>query len=90
MERTFGTEDVYAAITKDFIPLKFDVSDLDSEANDKVKARYDSMTLPSVLFIDPDSHVVYQRIRKELDPDKMLNVIQAAAARQVSLKHAGC
>jgi hypothetical protein len=48
------------------------------------------MTLPSVLFIDPDSHVVYQRIRKELDADKMLKVIEAAAARQVSLKHPGC
>ncbi|MEO8842588.1 MAG: cytochrome c biogenesis protein CcdA [Kofleriaceae bacterium] len=90
MERTFGTDDVYAAITKDFIAVKFDVSDTDSEANDKVKARYDSKTLPSVLFIDPDSHVVYQRIRKELDADKMLKVIEAAAARQVSLNHPGC
>jgi len=90
MERTFGTDDVFAAITKDFIPLKFDVSNNDSEANDKVKARYDSMTLPSVLFIDPDNGTVYQRIRKELDPDAMLKVIGAAAARQVSLKSNGC
>jgi thioredoxin:protein disulfide reductase len=89
MERTFGTDDVYAALTKDFIPLKFDVSD-GTEADNKVQVRYDSTTLPSVLFIDPDSHVVYQRIRKELDADKMLKVIEAAAARQVSLKHPGC
>jgi thioredoxin:protein disulfide reductase len=89
MDRTFGTNDVYDAITKDFVVLKFDVSD-NTDDNEKVKARYDSMTLPSVLFVDPDTHTVYQRIRKELDPDPMLKVIQAAAARQVSMKHAGC
>ncbi len=89
LERTMGNNEVNAAITKDFIVLKFDVTE-DSDPNDKVKARYDSKTLPSVLFVDPDSHVVYQRIRKELDADKMLKVIEAAARRQVSLKNPGC
>ena len=55
MERTFGTDDVYDAITKDFIPLKFDVSESSEPPTTRCKARYDSMTLPSVLFVDPDS-----------------------------------
>jgi thiol:disulfide interchange protein DsbD len=89
MERTFGTDAVYAAITKDFVPLKFDVTE-QSEVNDALKANYNSMTLPSVLFVDPIDGTVYQRIRSEIEPDAMLKVIEAAAARQVKLKNGGC
>ena len=89
MERTFGTDDVYAAITDNFIPLKFDVTE-QSDANDALKARYQSMTLPSVLFVDPTDGTVYQRIRSEIEPEAMLKVIEAAAARQVKLKSGGC
>jgi thiol:disulfide interchange protein DsbD len=89
MERTFGANDVYAAIAKDFVPLKFDVTEL-SDRNDALKARFGAMTLPSVLFVDPNDGTVYQRIRTELEPDAMLKVIEAAAARQVKLKSGGC
>ncbi|MEO8846790.1 MAG: cytochrome c biogenesis protein CcdA [Kofleriaceae bacterium] len=89
MERTFGTDDVYAAITKDFIPLKFDVTE-QSDFNDALKARFSSMTLPSVLFVDPTDGTIYQRIRSEVEPDTMLKVIEAAAAHQVKLKTGGC
>src|SRR3569833_377205 len=89
MERTFGTDDVYAEITKDFVPLKMDVTE-QSDANDAKKMKYDSMTLPSVLFVDPADGTVYQRIRKEMEGKEMLEVMEAAAARLVTLKACGC
>jgi len=89
MERTFGTDDVYAEITKDFVPLKMDVTE-QSDANDAKKMKYDSMTLPSVLFVDPADGTVYQRIRKEMEGKEMLEVMEAAAARRVTLKAGGC
>ena len=89
MERAFGTDDIYDAITKNFVPLKFDVTET-NDLNDALKAKYKAQTLPAVLFIDPDTGKVYQRIRGELEPDKMLEVIKSAAARDVSLKKQGC
>ncbi|HEX7701605.1 MAG TPA: hypothetical protein VF403_12800, partial [Kofleriaceae bacterium] len=68
---------------------KFDVTE-QSDINDALKARFSSMTLPSVLFVDPTDGTIYQRIRSEVEPDAMLKVIDAAAARQVKLKSGGC
>jgi thiol:disulfide interchange protein DsbD len=39
MERTFGTDEVYDAITKNFVPLKFDVTET-NDLNDTLKAKY--------------------------------------------------
>ncbi len=89
MERTFGTDDVFAAITQDFVPLKFEVTK-QSDANDALKLKYDSLTLPSVIFLDPNDGTVFQRIRTEVDGDEMLKVIHSAAARQTTLKRVGC
>jgi thiol:disulfide interchange protein DsbD len=89
MERGFGTDEVYAAITQDFVPLKFEVTK-QSETNDALKLKYDSLTLPSVIFMDPTDGTVFQRIRTEVDSDEMLKVIHSAAARQTTLKRVGC
>lgn len=89
MEKTFGKSEVWDAITQDFIPLKLDVTDNDDPKNEALKKKYNSETLPSVVFLAPDGSI-YQRIRKEMDAKEMLEVIHAAAARQVTLKHGGC
>ena len=89
MERTFGTDDVYAALTKDFVALKFDVTKDTDENNDK-KAKYGAETLPAVLFVDPTDGTVLQRIRKETEEKDMLKIVRNAAAHQVALKKQGC
>ncbi len=89
MERTFGTDDVYAAITHDFVPLKFEVTK-QSDINDALKLKYDSLTLPSVIFMDPNDGTVLQRILTEVDGDEMLKVVRSAAARQTTLERVGC
>ena len=77
LEKTFGDDDVYAAIVKDFVPLKMDVSANDDAADD-AKARYDSPTLPSVAFRTSANSPV-GRVDKELGPDKMLRTVQREA-----------
>jgi hypothetical protein len=43
-----------------------------------------------VLFVDPADGTVYQRIRKEMEGKEMLEIMEAAAARRVTLKAGGC
>ncbi|HWO25585.1 MAG TPA: cytochrome c biogenesis protein CcdA [Kofleriaceae bacterium] len=76
LERTFGDDDVYEAVTKSFVPLKFDVTE-DTAANDKLRERYGAQTLPSVIFLDTKGHVL-TRVKKYLEPDKMLRVVRPA------------
>jgi thiol:disulfide interchange protein DsbD len=76
LELTFGDDDVYAAITKNFVPLKFDVTD-GTDKNEERKSRYDSMTLPSVVFMHPDGKVL-ARIRKMTEPEDFMQVVGKA------------
>jgi len=55
LERTFGDDDVYDLITKNFVPLKFDVSD-STAVNAKRQARYKAGTLPTVVYLSTDGH----------------------------------
>jgi thiol:disulfide interchange protein DsbD len=76
LELTFGDDDVYKAITSKFVPLKFDVT-ANNDTNDERKARYDSITLPSVVFMAPDGSVL-GRVRKMLEPDDFMKVLGPA------------
>ncbi|HSK01480.1 MAG TPA: cytochrome c biogenesis protein CcdA [Kofleriaceae bacterium] len=77
LELTFGDDDVHDAITKRFVPLKFDVTE-DTEANDALRARWGATTLPAVIFVD-DRRRVLARVKKYLDPDQMMRVVRPAA-----------
>jgi thiol:disulfide interchange protein len=79
LELTFGDDEVYEAITSKFIPLKFDVTE-NSDVNDERKARYDSLTLPSVVFMAPDGSVL-GRVRGMMEPDEMMKIILPASAK---------
>ena len=79
LELTFGDDDVYDAITTRFVPLKFDVTD-DNDANLERKSRYDSLTLPSVVFIAPDGTVL-GRVRKMMEPDDFMKIVGPAAKK---------
>ena len=77
IERTFGDDDVYDAITADFVPLKFDVTD-DNDANDALKNKYGVKTLPGVVFMTPDRAELLT-IRHEVSPGDMLARVKASA-----------
>ena len=79
LELTFGDDEVYEAITSKFVPLKFDVTE-NNDVNDERKSRYDSLTLPSVVFMAPDGAVL-GRVRGMMEPDEMLKIVVPAAAR---------
>lgn len=76
IERTFGDTDVFNAITKDFVPLKFDVSE-DTAQNTERRNRYEAGGLPAVVFITTDGTVL-GRIDREMDPDEMMKIIGPA------------
>nr|HEX4318021.1 thioredoxin family protein [Kofleriaceae bacterium] len=77
IERTFGDKDVNEAITADFIPLHFDVSD-DTEANTELKARYGVATLPGVVFWSLERGALVT-IRQEVSVSEMLARVHASA-----------
>jgi thioredoxin:protein disulfide reductase len=76
LETTFGDDDVYDAITSNFIPLKFDVSD-GTPHDLELKAHYDAGTLPAVVFITTDG-VVVGRLRHMVEPDEMMTMLGPA------------
>lgn len=83
LELRFGQADVYDAITSDFVPLKFDVT----EGTDEDKAareRYRAQTLPAVVLVSPDRDVL-GRIGGKKDgslpsEEEILQIIKPAAA----------
>jgi thiol:disulfide interchange protein len=79
LELTFGDDEVYKAITDKFVPLKFDVT-ANNDVNDERKARYDSITLPSVIFMAPDGSVL-GRTRKMLEPDDFMKIVGSATKK---------
>ena len=69
LERTFGDDDVYDLITKNFVPLKFDVSD-STAVNAERQARYKAGTLPAVVYLSTDGHTV-GRVNPLMEPDEI-------------------
>lgn len=85
LEVTFGDPDVYEAITKNFVPLKFDVTDTASDRNMERRTRYKADTLPSVVFMSADGKVL-ARVMKVMEPDALLNTIIVPAAGKLAAK----
>ena len=90
LELTFADADVFSAITSDFVPLKFDVSD-DNAVNSERRTRYGSKTLPSVVFMSNDGSVL-ARVQEKLGANELLGVIRPAtqavrAARANPVSH---
>ena len=76
LELTFGDDEVYDAITRNFVPLKFDVSNDDATSAER-RARYKAGTLPAVVFISTDGRPV-GRINQMMEPDQLLQLLQPA------------
>ena len=79
LELTFGDDEVYELITKNFVPLKFDVSD-DNEISTERRARYKAGTLPAVVYLGADGRTV-ARIDRMMEPGELLPVLRAAVAK---------
>jgi thiol:disulfide interchange protein DsbD len=79
LELTFGDDDVHDLITKNFVPLKFDVSE-DSATSAERRSRYNAGTLPAVIYISTDGHPV-GRVDHMMEPDEMQALIKPAIRR---------
>jgi len=79
LELTFGDDDVYELITKNFVPLKFDVSD-DNATSAARRSRYKAGTLPAVVFLSADGHTV-GRVNRMMEPEPMAALLRPAIAQ---------
>jgi thiol:disulfide interchange protein DsbD len=86
LEVTFGDDDVYDAITTQFVPLKFDVTE-GTDADEERKARYKAGTLPSVVFLDSEGNRLEQ-VRRNMDADELLRVVRGAASKRKAQQRA--
>jgi thiol:disulfide interchange protein DsbD len=76
LELTFGDDDVYDLITKNFVPLKFDVSD-PNDTNQKLQDHYNAHTLPAVSFRSADDREV-GRVNDLMEPDELMTILKPA------------
>lgn len=85
LEHTFAEDEVYAAITENFITLKVDVS-AGTAADREMQARYDAQTLPAVIFLNTDGTQL-GRVNKYVDAGPFLKVVNEAVTtlRAVSM-----
>jgi thioredoxin:protein disulfide reductase len=79
LEKTFGSDETYPMIIENFVPLKFDVSEL-NDSNQLIRDKYGATTLPSVIFMDSEGRVL-GRVREEIDPDELVEVLTPAIAK---------
>ena len=79
LELTFGDDDIYEQITKNFVPLKFDVSN-DDATSAELRHRYPAGTLPSVVYVSTDGHLL-GRVDHMMEPDELAGVLGPAIAR---------
>jgi thiol:disulfide interchange protein DsbD len=87
MELTFGDDDVYDAITADFVPLQLDVSEDNAESAEKKKL-FGAGGLPAVIFVGVDGtkeKTILGNIKELVEPDPMLEVVRPAAKAQHDL-----
>jgi thiol:disulfide interchange protein DsbD len=76
LEHTFADDEIYELITRNFVPLKFDVSNDDDLSKDRQK-RYDAGTLPAVVFVAADHNPV-GRVDKMMKPAALSEVLKPA------------
>jgi thiol:disulfide interchange protein DsbD len=76
LELTFGDDDIHELITKNFVPLKFDVSNDDATSTER-RARYKAGTLPAVIYLSTDGHAV-GRVDHMMEPDELQPLLQRA------------
>jgi thiol:disulfide interchange protein DsbD len=77
LELTFGDDEVYEAITANFVPLKFDVTDNESERNEQLREKWGAAALPSVIWVDAKGTEL-ARINKMMEPDALMRVVRPA------------
>jgi thiol:disulfide interchange protein DsbD len=89
LELTFGDADIYEQITRNFVPLKFDVSD-DDEVSTERRNRYSAGTLPAVTYLSSTGHpppdrtaahaAEVGRLDHKMEPDELAGVLDPAIA----------
>jgi thiol:disulfide interchange protein DsbD len=76
LELTFGDDEIYEQITKNFVPLKFDVSNDDATSAER-RARYKAGTLPAVVYVSTEGQPL-GRVDHMMEPDELRTILGPA------------
>lgn len=79
LELTFATDEVYEALSEDYVFLKFDVSK-GTEEDEAKQEKWNAETLPAVVFTNAAGEEL-GRVSEYLKPAPFLAVVQAASAK---------
>jgi thiol:disulfide interchange protein DsbD len=79
LELTFGDDEIYDQITRNFVPLKFDVSSDDAISAER-RGRYKAGTLPAVIYLATDGHAV-GRVDHMMEPEELKDVLGPAIVK---------
>lgn len=79
LDLTFGDDEIHELITKNFVPLKFDVSNDDATSTER-RARYKAGTLPAVVWLTTDGHAV-GRIDRMVEPEELMPLLRSAVTQ---------
>jgi thiol:disulfide interchange protein DsbD len=79
LELTFGDDEIYDAITRNFVPLKFDVSSDDEVSADR-RARYKAGTLPAVIYVSTEGQTL-GRVDHMMEPEELQRTLGPAIAK---------
>ena len=77
LEKTFGETAVYDRLSAAYVPLKFDVTDVNADANIALQERYNAKTLPAVIFLSADGQEL-ERISKAVGASELLKIVDKA------------
>ena len=77
IEKVLGEPEVYDALTGDFVPLKFDVTE-SSDSDQALQKRYKASSLPAVLFLDADGNELLRYTNKSPDASSLIKTISDA------------
>jgi thioredoxin:protein disulfide reductase len=79
LELTFASPGVYEAITDNFVPLKYDVSE-DTDEDRAHQEKWNARTLPAVIFLDVDGNEL-ARVSEYQPPARFLKTLEPAVQR---------
>jgi len=79
LEKIMAEDDVFADMTKYYVPLKFDVTE-QNDADEALMKKYNAGELPAILFLDADGKELARYNDKSVNRDSFVKTLRDVAA----------
>lgn len=78
LDTIFGQPEVYEKVVKSYVPLKFDVTDVNKPENQALQEKYDAKSLPAVIFLDAEGNEITRYNGKKPSAESFLEALAKA------------